>query len=173
MSTSRWTNIQFYIWIYINWNRGFEFRFGHGYIPVFSCVAVICIGRYSPCDQQIPFAPRRSTYQIWLFKDAVSNETMINEYEAISGMGTGRGNRSSRRKPDPVTFCPPQIPYDLTWDRTRAAVTRSLRPTAWTTTRPHYTKWFVISELILNQNRTEDLIRDINSWKTSHNPTHC
>jgi hypothetical protein len=32
-----------------------------------------------------------------------------------------RGNRSTRRKPAPVPLCPPQIPYELTWARTRAA----------------------------------------------------
>jgi hypothetical protein len=46
---------------------------------------------------------------------------MINEYEATGEMRTGGGNRSTRRKPVPVPLCPPQIPQDLTWDRTRAA----------------------------------------------------
>jgi hypothetical protein len=32
----------------------------------------------------------------------------------------GRGNRSPRRKPAPVIFCPPQIPHYLTWARTQA-----------------------------------------------------
>jgi hypothetical protein len=36
-------------------------------------------------------------------------------------MKIGRGNRSTRRKPAPAPLCPPQIPYDLTWARTRAA----------------------------------------------------
>jgi hypothetical protein len=40
---------------------------------------------------------------------------------AIGGMRIGRGNRSTRRKPAPVLLCPPQIPYDLTRARTRAA----------------------------------------------------
>jgi hypothetical protein len=35
-------------------------------------------------------------------------------------MRIGRGNQSARRKPTPVPFCPPQIPHDLTQDRTRA-----------------------------------------------------
>jgi hypothetical protein len=42
-------------------------------------------------------------------------------------MGIGRGNRSTRRKPAPVPLCPPQIPHDLNWDRTRAAAVGSLR----------------------------------------------
>jgi hypothetical protein len=38
----------------------------------------------------------------------------------VRGMTIGRGNRSTRRKPAPVPLCPPQIPHELTWDRTRA-----------------------------------------------------
>jgi hypothetical protein len=47
----------------------------------------------------------------------------IDDYEcgAVGGMRTGRANRSTRRKPAPVPLCPPQIPHDLTWARTRAA----------------------------------------------------
>jgi hypothetical protein len=30
----------------------------------------------------------------------------------IGGMKIGRGNRSTRRKPDPAPLCPPQIPHD-------------------------------------------------------------
>jgi hypothetical protein len=43
------------------------------------------------------------------------------DYGAVGGMRIGRGNRSTRRKPTPVPLCPPQIPHDLTWDRTRDA----------------------------------------------------
>jgi hypothetical protein len=49
---------------------------------------------------------------------------------------TGRGNRSTRRKPAPVPHCPPQIPYDLTRARTLAAAVGSQRLTAWAMTRP-------------------------------------
>jgi hypothetical protein len=37
---------------------------------------------------------------------------MIDEGDcgAIGGMKIGRGNRSTRRKPAPAPFCPPQIP---------------------------------------------------------------
>jgi hypothetical protein len=45
-------------------------------------------------------------------------------------MRIGRGNRSTRRKPAPVPLYPPQIPHDLTWDRTRAAAVGSQRLTA-------------------------------------------
>jgi hypothetical protein len=49
----------------------------------------------------------------------------------IGGMGIGRGNRSTRRKPTLVPLRPPQIPHDLTWARTRANTVGSRRLTAW------------------------------------------
>jgi hypothetical protein len=52
------------------------------------------------------------------------------ERGAVDGIRTGRGNRSTRRKPAPVTICPPQIPSELTWDRARAAAVGSRRLTA-------------------------------------------
>jgi hypothetical protein len=52
------------------------------------------------------------------------------DYGAVGGMRNGRGNRNTRRKPAPVPLCPPQIPHDLTWDRTRAAAAGSQRLTA-------------------------------------------
>jgi hypothetical protein len=52
------------------------------------------------------------------------------DYGAVGGMRIGRGNGSTRRKPAPVPFCPPQIPHDLTWDRTRAAAVGSQPLTA-------------------------------------------
>jgi hypothetical protein len=55
---------------------------------------------------------------------------------AFGGMEIGRGNRSTRRKPSPVPLCPPQIPFDLTRARTRAAAVGSQRLTAWATARP-------------------------------------
>jgi hypothetical protein len=58
------------------------------------------------------------------------------DYGAVGGMRIGRGNRSTRRKPVPVPLCPPQIPHDLTWDRTRAAAVGSQRLTAWAMARP-------------------------------------
>jgi hypothetical protein len=50
---------------------------------------------------------------------------------AIGGMRVDRGNRSTRRKPVPVPHCPPQIPHDLTWARTRAAAVGSQRLITW------------------------------------------
>jgi hypothetical protein len=43
------------------------------------------------------------------------------ECGAVDGMRIGRGNWSTQRKPASVPLCPPQIPHDLTWARTRAA----------------------------------------------------
>jgi hypothetical protein len=56
------------------------------------------------------------------------------EYAAVGGM-IGRGIRNTRRKPAPVPLCPPQIPYELTRARTRTAVVRSQRLTAWAVAR--------------------------------------
>jgi hypothetical protein len=55
---------------------------------------------------------------------------MVKEHGVVRGMRTGRGNLSTRRKPAPVSLCPPKIPGDLTWDRSRAAEMISWRPTA-------------------------------------------
>jgi hypothetical protein len=52
------------------------------------------------------------------------------DYGAVGGMTIGRVNRSTRRKPAPVPLCLPQIPHDLTWDRTRAAAVGSQQLTA-------------------------------------------
>jgi hypothetical protein len=41
------------------------------------------------------------------------NDRMINEYGAVGGMGIGKENQSTWRKPAPVPLCPPQIPRDL------------------------------------------------------------
>jgi hypothetical protein len=51
------------------------------------------------------------------------------DYGAVGGMSFGRRNRSARRKPAPMPHCP-QIPHDMTWDRTRAAAVESQRLTA-------------------------------------------
>jgi hypothetical protein len=67
-------------------------------------------------------------YQPWMIDD--------DDYGAVVGMRIGRGNRSTRRKPAPVPLCPPQIPHDLTWDRTRGAAVGSQRLTAWAMARP-------------------------------------
>jgi hypothetical protein len=48
----------------------------------------------------------------------------------FGGMKTGRGNRSTRRKPTPAPLCPPQIAHDQTQAQTRAASVGSQRLTA-------------------------------------------
>jgi hypothetical protein len=50
--------------------------------------------------------------------------------EEFGGMKIGKGNRSTRRKPAPSPFCPPQIPLDETRARTRAAAVGSQRLTS-------------------------------------------
>jgi hypothetical protein len=52
------------------------------------------------------------------------------DYGVVGGIRIGRGNRNTRRKPAPEPLFPPQIPHDLTWDRTRAAAVGSRRLTA-------------------------------------------
>jgi hypothetical protein len=49
-------------------------------------------------------------------------DKIINEYGAAGRMIIDKGNQSSRRKPAPVSFYPPQIPHDLAW-RSRLLVT--------------------------------------------------
>jgi hypothetical protein len=46
---------------------------------------------------------------------------------AVDGIRIGRGNRSTRRKPATAPLCPPQIPRDLTWNRTWTAAVGSRR----------------------------------------------
>jgi hypothetical protein len=57
---------------------------------------------------------------------------------ATGWMKIARGSRSTRRKPTPVPLCPPQIPYDLTQARTRAAAVGTRRLTAWAMARPKH-----------------------------------
>jgi hypothetical protein len=47
-----------------------------------------------------------------------------------AGAVTGRGNRSTRRKPTPFPLCLPQISHDMTWARSRAPAVGSQRLTA-------------------------------------------
>jgi hypothetical protein len=53
-----------------------------------------------------------------------------NDCGAVGGMRIARGNRSTRRKPARMPLCPPQIPHDVTWARTRAASVGSRQLTA-------------------------------------------
>jgi hypothetical protein len=47
------------------------------------------------------------------------NDTMITEYGAVDGMKIDGENRSTRTKPTLVSLCPPKIPHELIWDRSR------------------------------------------------------
>jgi hypothetical protein len=47
------------------------------------------------------------------------HDKMTNEYGAFGGMRIVKGNRSTRRKSDLLSFSPPQTPRDLNWDRLR------------------------------------------------------
>jgi hypothetical protein len=42
------------------------------------------------------------------------HDVLIREYGEISGMKTGRGNRSTRRKPAPLPLCSLQFPFEIT-----------------------------------------------------------
>jgi hypothetical protein len=58
------------------------------------------------------------------------------DYGAVGGMRIGRGNRSTRRRPAPVSLCPPQISHDLGSNPGRRggkpATNRLSYGTAWT-----------------------------------------
>jgi hypothetical protein len=58
------------------------------------------------------------------------------EDEEFGEMKSVRGNLSSRRRPAPAPLCPPQIPLDQTWSRTRTAAVGSQGITAWAMARP-------------------------------------
>jgi hypothetical protein len=51
---------------------------------------------------------------------------MIYYCGAVCEMRIGRGNQTTWRKPAPAPLCPPQILYDLSWDRTKSC--RSGKP---------------------------------------------
>jgi hypothetical protein len=60
---------------------------------------------------------------------------MIDEHETVDGIRVGRGTEVLGES-DPMLLCPPQIPHDLTWNRTRATAVGSRLLAAWTTTWP-------------------------------------
>jgi hypothetical protein len=53
----------------------------------------------------------------------------------VSGM-SGKGNRSTPRKPAPMSLFPPHVPHELTRARTQVAAAGSRRLTTWATARP-------------------------------------
>jgi hypothetical protein len=107
-----------------DWVIGLHFYFGDGdttFLPH--------TYEYKTTRRQIPedSALRREKRKYylhplrWLFNDAVSIETnsVDNDYG------------SALRKPSPVSLCPPLIPHELTWARTRAAAVGRQQLTAW------------------------------------------
>jgi hypothetical protein len=60
---------------------------------------------------------------LWLVNSETraSDYTMINERGAVVVISIFNRNRIPQRKPAPVPLSPPQIPHDLTWDRTRSS----------------------------------------------------
>jgi hypothetical protein len=90
---------------------------------------------------------------------------------AIGGTKIDRGSRSTRRKPTPAPLCPPQIPHDQAWARTRATAVGSQRLTAWTMARPSScivsnTIWFSLrtSWIMVPTRRGNSLPRSGGSW---------
>jgi hypothetical protein len=61
----------------------------------------------------------------------LSDNGMFNEYGAIGAMIIGRKNWSTSRKPAPLQLRSPQIPHDLTWDKTQAIMVGSQELLAW------------------------------------------
>jgi hypothetical protein len=76
--------------------------------------------------------------EVWLHRSLSSaldgddsvDDIVINEHSAVSSMSIGRGNGSTQREPTAFPPRPPQIPHDLTWDRTRSTVLGSQRLTS-------------------------------------------
>jgi hypothetical protein len=70
---------------------------------------------------------------------------MIDDEEcgAFGGKRIGRGNGITRRKLAPVPLCPPQIPHDLTWARTRAAAVGIQWLTAWVVALPVFPRYLL------------------------------
>jgi hypothetical protein len=67
------------------------------------------------------------------------------ECGAVYGFRIDKGYRRIRTEPEPVSLCPPQIPYDVTYARTRAAEVETLRLTAWAMARPLSGCFFIAS----------------------------
>jgi hypothetical protein len=70
---------------------------------------------------------------------------MIDEYGAIRRMRIGRGNQSTPIKPAPVPLRSPQIPHDLTWDRTRASTVETRRLNMFSTRRVIFVHVLILS----------------------------
>jgi hypothetical protein len=83
------------------------------------------------------------------------------ECGVVGGMRIGRGKPKYSEKSCPVPLCPPQIPHDLTWDRSRAAAVGNQRLTAWAMARPNFTllcKGPCTRSSLIPNLKTEDVI---------------
>jgi hypothetical protein len=97
---------------------------------------------------------------------------IIDDECGVGGIRIGRGNRSIRRKPAPVSLCPPQTPQELTWSQTRAAALGSRRLTAWAMARPQRNTKVIddIKYSTLCENK-QKLYNNTNRADVLHNPS--
>lgn len=87
---------------------------------------------------------------------------IVNECAAVCGMRMGRGNWSTWRKPALMKIPVPEIPNDLTWDQTHAAVMGSRQVIAWALARPMLNS--VVHCMLISCFR-ENLSQGMNIWK--------
>jgi hypothetical protein len=73
-------------------------------------VFLVYLSGWSRTESTVTEATYWLFYQPWLVDG--------DDCTAVGGMNVGRGNRSTRRKPDPISLCPPQVPHDMTRART-------------------------------------------------------
>jgi hypothetical protein len=101
-------------------------------VPLFGCYNVCLNSEVSTSSSFFRLSGWGETGESTWYVGLLYQPRMIDDddYGAVGGMRIGRGNRSTRKKPAPVPLCPPQIPYDLTRDRPRAAAVGSQRLTA-------------------------------------------
>jgi hypothetical protein len=85
---------------------------------------------------------------------------MINEHEALEGMRTGRGNRSTRRKPVPMPSYPPYNPNDMTWDLTR--------PPMWNLPSISIKVWTPNHSALDSRNNPNTIRKDIREHTRTH-----
>jgi hypothetical protein len=102
------------------------------------CVLTTVFYRFGPEFSQFSFLmyDRVRLVRRPLFGLLYQLRMIDDECGAVGGMRIDRGKRSTRRKPVPVSLCPPQIPHVLMWARARAAAVGSWWLTAWAMARP-------------------------------------
>jgi hypothetical protein len=106
--------------------------------------------------------PRTSDFSFWfpggggLVRLSLLGTSMIDdECGAVGGMRICRESRSTRRKPLPVPLCQPQIPHELTWDRTRSATVGSRRLTIWAMAQLN--QWLCRRQMIIRNCKLQGL----------------